>query len=90
MRKGLAYSSIAMVLGILIVIVPLLLLPTASTGFREKFLPQMMLLREKSLEEYYRYVETSMRGCPFELLTVVVGLAAAVVAYTVAKTRLSF
>ncbi|MCS7123874.1 MAG: hypothetical protein NZ932_00430 [Candidatus Bathyarchaeota archaeon] len=51
MKKSLAYSLIAVFVGMLVVVVPLFLVPAVDMGLEAKFLPQFIPEKMRSLEE---------------------------------------
>lgn len=87
MKKGLAYALIAVILGALAVVVPLFLAPVAQPDFGAKFAPQTIPERMKSLEELYGIREAPMQGVFIGLLTLAVGFAAALAAYSMVKAK---
>ncbi|MEM0007726.1 MAG: hypothetical protein QXP16_01700 [Candidatus Bathyarchaeia archaeon] len=85
MRKGLTYSLIAVILGVLAIVVPLFLAPTTDTGFGAELVPQTLSERMKSLEERYGLGEAPTQSYFVGLLTVAIGFLAAVAAYSIVK-----
>ena len=85
MKKGLTYSLIAVVLGVLAVVVPLFLAPTADMNFGIELAPQTLSEKMKSLEEHYGHGEAPTQSYFAGLLTLVVSLAAAVAAHSIVK-----
>lgn len=85
MKKGLTYSLIAVVLGVLAVVVPLFIAPSTDMGFGTELAPRTLSERMKSLEEYGGLGEAPTQIYFAGLLTLVVGFAAAVAAYSIVK-----
>ncbi|MEM2946941.1 MAG: hypothetical protein QXN96_01740 [Candidatus Bathyarchaeia archaeon] len=85
MRKGLTYSLIAVILGVVAIVVPLFLAPTTDTGFGAELAPQTLSERMKSFEEHYGLRGAPVQGYFVGLLTLVVGFAVAVVAHSIVK-----
>ena len=85
MKKGLTYSLIAVVLGVLMVVVPLLIAPATDTSFGTELAPQTLSERMKSLEEHYGLGEAPTQSYFAGLLTLAVGFAVAMAAYSIVK-----
>lgn len=80
---------IAAVLGALVVLTPLFLLPAIGTGFEAKLALYSVPERVESPEELYGLSKAPVQGYLAVSLTLVVGLAAAMAAYSIVRVRLS-
>ncbi|MBX5320394.1 MAG: hypothetical protein QHH12_04600 [Candidatus Bathyarchaeota archaeon] len=90
MKKGLVYSLMAAVLGVLVVVVPLFLMPIADMEhYGTEFEPLALSERMRNLETLYGLGKASTQGYFAGLSIFIIGFAAAVVVYLLVKARFS-